>query len=197
MRKIGIFVLLVAVSVFAVFSFTGCAEKMAEKMVEKAMEKAIEEEGSGEVDIDFDSGEITIEGEEDGEEVNINISEEGMTIEGEDGDAEFSMGGTELPDGWPSEIPVNPDLSIIFSGKDSANDKTNYTISAMYDGNGKELFSWYTSEFSNWNEDYNTVMDSEGGKNYSAQFSNNDYDVTIIIQEAEGEVSLVQGVAEK
>jgi hypothetical protein len=88
---------------------TGCS---GEKLAEKIAENRIEAEGGGDVDIDFDDGDVSIKTDDDGNvsilgsgqdgDGNIRIdSENGETVvEGDDGTAVFSQSG-DLPDASP------------------------------------------------------------------------------------------------
>ncbi len=115
---------------FAVVA-TSCG---GEDLAERIAENRIEAEGGGDVDIDFDGGDFSVK-TEDGEfsiktdeDGNVSIqgggengdglftidSENGETVvETEDGTATFTQGG-DLPDGFPSEIPVPNDLAVIY-----------------------------------------------------------------------------------
>lgn len=109
---------------------TACS---GEDIAERIAENRIEAEGGGDVDIDLDGGNFSVK-TEDGEfsiqtdgDGNVSIqgagengdesftieSENGETVfESEDGTAVFSQGG-DLPDGFPSEIPLPNDLVVV------------------------------------------------------------------------------------
>lgn len=85
-----------AVSAVALVTLMGCSidplgdalEKGAQKVAEEAAEKAIESAAGGDVNIDTDSGKISVEGE-NGEEFEMSVGEE-----------------VELPSSFPSDIPL-------------------------------------------------------------------------------------------
>jgi len=79
---------LVLVAGVAACSPGACAQNM--------VEEAIEAETGGEVDLDADSGTVTLRGE-DGDEITFSGSEDGI----------------ELPSDFPSAIPIYPDAQAI------------------------------------------------------------------------------------
>lgn len=121
MRRAGAAV--VALGIVA--ALAGCGEQIAEEVVERQVEGALGTAG-GDVEIDID---------EDGESGTI-------TMEGEDGDATFSFGGSDLPEGFPAElIPAGATIetsSTIASG-DGAMDMVSFVTDRATD----ELFDHY------------------------------------------------------
>lgn len=114
--------------VLAMSILAGCS---GEDLAERAIENRIESEVGDDVDIDFDDGDVSIK-TEDGEiqfetdgDGNVSVSgssddgafsmqsENGETvIETEDGSAVVSASG-DLPDGFPSTVPVPDGLTIL------------------------------------------------------------------------------------
>src|SRR4030043_200323 len=84
MKKTIIMILVLAVAAMLILAFGGC-KNVASDFVEKAIEDAAAKEGE-DVDIDIDEGKVSITDEEGNE---------------------ISIGGTDIPDGWPAEIPVD------------------------------------------------------------------------------------------
>ncbi len=118
---------------------SGCgniAENLGERALEEAVEAGIEAEDGGnvEIDIDGDSGSITIEGE-DGEKVSISgeADDEGgsFKIEGEDGETFEINGGddAELPEDWPAFMPDIP--GTIVSTQQIGSDAEGYTVNVV------------------------------------------------------------------
>lgn len=125
---------------------SGCG---GDKLAENFVEDRLEAEGGGDVDIDLDGGDFSIK-TEDGEfsiktdgDGNVSVqgsgtdgdgnftidSENGETVfEGEDGTAVLSQNG-DLPDGFPSEVPVPDDLTILFAQSATSGDGTGYSVS--------------------------------------------------------------------
>ena len=176
MKKIIIITVISLVSVALIFSIGGCAQRAAEKMVERAIEQAAEAEGE-DVDIDLSEGEINISDEEGNE---------------------MSFGGGDIPDDWPSVVPVNNDIEIAFSASQTTDGKKGWSISGLYNGSGEELYSWYKNELSGWDEQSDATLDmGDDGKTYTYQASNGTYLTTVFVTEADGEVNIVLSVTEE
>ncbi|MHB1346591.1 MAG: hypothetical protein ACYCXK_03775 [Candidatus Humimicrobiaceae bacterium] len=110
---------------------------------------------------------------------------------------ELIPGGTSVPEGWPETVPVNDKIKISFSGSSKIEGKTNWNISGTYSGTGQELYDWYKKNLSDWNTDSDSLLESDGEKIFSIQFSNNNSIVTVWITENDDEVVLIQNVSEK
>lgn len=133
--------MLVAVALVA----TSCG---GEQIAERIAENRIEAEGGGEVDIDFDDGNFSVKtedgefsiktdddgnvsiqggGENGGESFTID-SENGETVvETDDGTAVFTQDG-EMPDGFPSEIPVPNDFGVIYAQSANSGDGEAFSV---------------------------------------------------------------------
>ncbi len=164
-NKITILIITAFVLVAMVFSISGCAQKIASNIVENAIENAAAEEGE-DVDIDIEGGEISITDEE-GTEMNI--------------------GGTDIPDDWPSSIPVNKDIEIQYSGREKSDDKSNWYIGGVYNGEGQKLYDYYKGEFSGWNEESDTTTESGGLKSFFYSASNDSYYFSLMISDTDEE----------
>ncbi len=176
MKKIIIIAVTLAVSVALVFSIGGCAGRIAENAVERAIEKAAAAEGE-DVDIDLSEGELNITDEEGNQ---------------------MSFGGSDVPEDWPSVVPVNSDIEIAFSASQETDGKKGWSISGLYNGSSDELYNYYKNEFSGWDEKSDATMDAgEDGKTYTYQASNGTYLATVFISEADGEVNIVLSVTEE
>jgi hypothetical protein len=99
-----------------------------------ALEDLIEQGLDGDIDIEFgedgfsvesEDGSISIDGDgtftvidEDGDqttgEIDIDADGGDLSIDGQDGDVEFST-GSELPEDWPTDVPVPDDIDITSS----------------------------------------------------------------------------------
>lgn len=124
---------------------TACS---GEDIAERIAENRIEAEGGGDVDIDLDNGNFSVK-TEDGEfsiqtdgDGNVSIqgggengdesftieSENGETVfESEDGTAVFSQSG-DLPDDFPSEIPVPNDFVVLYAQSATSDDGQAFTV---------------------------------------------------------------------
>lgn len=101
---------LLALAVVLLFGVAGC-KSSSKTASEKAAEK-IAEDQPGVEDVDIDENKVTVTGE-DGEQIEIQGS------------------GAELPDGFPSDIPVYENGTIETSGKITADGATNYTVTML------------------------------------------------------------------
>jgi hypothetical protein len=99
-----------------------------------ALEEAIAEYLDGDIDIEFgedgfsvesEDGSVSIDGDgtftvidEDGDqttgEIDIDADGGDLSIDGQDAGVEFST-GSELPEGWPTDVPVPDDIDITSS----------------------------------------------------------------------------------
>lgn len=176
MKKLAVILLAV---LMAVFVLSGCA-KAGEKLAEQVMEKVIEEAAEGE-----------------GADIDVDIGDEEVKITTDEGD-ELSIGGADIPDDWPSVVPVHPDLDIQTSFKGTSDDKNNFSISAMYGGSGEDLFNWYKSELSGWNVISEFSGEDDSGKSYSLNVENGAYQVSVLVIESDGdqEVTLILNATE-
>jgi hypothetical protein len=148
-----------------VFSISGCARRIASNIVEEAIESAAAGEGE-DVDIDIEEGEINITDDE-GTEINI--------------------GGADIPDDWPSSIPVNNNIAVQYSGKQATEGKSSWYISGVYNGESQELYDYYKSEFSGWNQESDAQTSAEDLKTFYYGVSNDSYYVSLIISDTEDE----------
>jgi len=176
MKKVFVITIIAVVSIALVLSTGGCAKKMTEKMIEKTIEQAADKEGE-DVDIDLSEGELNIKDEEGNE---------------------MSFGGADIPDDWPSVVPINNDIELAFSSSQTTDGKKGWSVTGMYDGSGDDLYNYYKNEFSGWEEKSDVTMDAgDDGKTYTYQASNGTYLATVFITESEDEVNIVLSVTEE
>ena len=177
MKKIMYVITVVCVILIALFLAAGCKGKIIERITEGAIESAIEAQSDGEVDIDVSEGGISIK------------TDEGEVTIGE---------GTDLPDGFPSIIPVYPDMTIQTAWKSTEDDKDNFYISALSDDSGEKIFNWYKDKMSGWEIESEFTQDSgEDGITMSINGNNGTYMLSILIFEDEGSSTIVENVGTK
>ncbi len=192
MKKLLIISVLISM---VAFLFTGCM-CAAEQITERAIEKAAEAEGQ-DVDIDMDEGSISIKGE-DGEEIQIDSDSEEMTIKTEEGETKYSAGGADLPEGFPSIVPIHPDINIASSSTFTQNEKKAFAVTGTFEGDGEEIFNWYKGELSSLTIDSEQSFDfGEDGSSYSISANDGTYNVAIIINESEDSNGVIINVEEK
>ena len=182
MKKIAALIFILFMVLFSISGCSSIGEKVGEKVGEKIAEKVIEEAAGS-----------------DGADVDVDLSKEGATIKTDEGEVNIGKGAS-LPDGFPSEVPINPGLQIVTSWKSTDDGKESFAVTALYKGSGDEIFNWYKDKLasSGWESTGEFTMDSgDEGKTSSLGASNGKYDISITIAEAEGGVSVIIGVNEK
>ena len=193
MKKL-ITVVAIAVSMFLVlFILSGCklGQNIAENIAEEAIEKAIEKESGENVEIDLEEGEMSIEGE-DGE-VSISSDDDSVEIKSDDGEVTFGS-GAELPEGFPGNVPVYPDMELTMS----LIVDEGYSISGLTEDAGDDVFAWYKDKFSGWTIEGEFSMNTDEGKTASLSAKGNGLMVTILVIETEDEgTAVVQTVTEE
>ncbi len=112
---------------------TGAAcssEDLADRVAEGIAERATDE------DVDFDI---------DSESGQVNVSTP---------DGDFSLGSDELPEGFPSEVPLPEGLSIVTSMRMGESDTTAFTIVGQVDRSAAEVADEITGAFDadGWDE---------------------------------------------
>ena len=180
MGKLIIIASIIIAVIIIAFTFSSCKkaeEEITGQMVEKPVESEILEE-TNEIDIDTDDdatkGELKITSN-DGEEINT--------------------GEADIPDDWPSEVPIHPDLEIISSNIFTQEGEKAFLVSAMYKkGSSLELFNWYKNKLS---PGWEIVSVSSVDSFYSITANTSVYALYLTITEFEGEISVSINVGEE
>ncbi len=149
----------------------GCGQNIAER----AMERAIEEKAGEDAHVDID------------------VNSESMTFETDEGTATLNV--DELPENWPSDVPVYPETAINMA-------------SAIHDADGSPLFSllltskdavaeikaFYQRELpaNGWSMDARVTMDAGGVTMIGA--TKGDQRLSIMIGETGEEATITIGV---
>jgi hypothetical protein len=163
----------IALCIILIFSLGGCAQRVATKMIEKA----IEQSGAQDVDIDLDEGEVNITDEEGNE---------------------MSIGGADLPEDWPSVVPVSSDIEVMSTFSQTTDGKKGWTVVGNIKGSAEAIYQYYKNEFSSWDEQSDFTSDQgDDGKTYSYQTSNDNYFVTVWVFESDDEKSITLSINEQ
>ena len=182
--------IIIAVIVMA-FTFSSC-EKAEEEIEGQMVEKPVESETvEGTKDIETDNG-IDVD-------TDVDATKGELKITGDD-EEEINTGEADIPDGWPSEVPIHPDLEIISSSIFTQEGEKAFQVSAMYEkGSSLELFNWYKSKLSpSWEIVSESSVDSdEDGFFYSITANTSLYALYLTITEFEGEISVSINVGEE
>lgn len=151
-----------AAAVVAVVAVAGCS---GEDVAERLIEEGVERESGGDVDIDFDDGNIRIETDEgvfemtnDGEG-NISVqgegvdgdfsidSEDGQTvIESEDGSAVINAGGAGVPDDFPGSVPLPDGFEPEFSQSMSSDQGSGWVLGGPIGMSASDVAESYFAE---------------------------------------------------
>jgi hypothetical protein len=149
MRKKFLLPVLLAVIALAL---SGCfltdklKDKVSQEVGEKITEKAIESATGADIDLETNSATIS-------------------TNEGS-----LSFGEQDLPENFPSDVPVYEPSSIVFSTTTS---EGSYSVSLEINADYDSVVEYYTAQAknNNWTEDYTSNYNSEGSRmaimNYS------------------------------
>ena len=167
MKKKVLLIISAVIVLAIVFSFSAC-RKAAEKVAEQAIEKTVESLA--------------------GESVDINVDESTVKVSSEEGEAQFGE-SAQMPEGWPSVVPVYPDWKITFSSKDS---KGVFAVNGeVTKGTVKDVYDWYKSKMSDWEiESENYEKTTNNNDSFSLTMKNNQYEV-FIMASTYGKVSLL------
>jgi hypothetical protein len=137
----------------------------SEDVAETLTEQAIESSGGdgADVSIDSDTGQVDIETE----------------------DGSMSFGTAELPDDWPSEIPLPDGYELTNAMVTGADGERNFIIGGTFDGDAMETFDSLTEQFTQdgWTEVTKTDMSSSDGVNASASFNNDTWQAILSVSE--------------
>jgi len=178
MKKIIAIIAVVVSMLLVLVLASGCfGQNIAEKIAEEAIEKAIESDSGENVDIDFDDDEIT--------------------IESDDGEVSIGM-GTDLPDGFPDNVPVYPDMEIISSWSVTEDDKDSYSINGLTEDAGDDVFAWYKENLSSWEIENEFSASGDDMKTSSLTAKSGVLMVVIMVVETEDEgTSIILSVTEE
>lgn len=135
-----------------------------EDLAERVVENQLEAESGEDVDIDIDDGdfsvrteegEITFDADDDGgvsvsgssEDGEFSIeSDDGETVfESEDGSATVSSSG-DVPEGFPSSVPLPSGLTILVSQAVDMDGEQNYIISGSVDDDAAQVARTYIDQ---------------------------------------------------
>ncbi|MHB1253500.1 MAG: hypothetical protein ACYCZ1_04970 [Candidatus Humimicrobiaceae bacterium] len=175
-KKILIAASILTVAVLAIASFSGCA-RIGTKLVENAINKA----SGGSADVNLDNGGVTVKDEKGGQ-----------TQIGDN---------AKLPDGWPSDTPLYPDVKLSMSTKTKNTDTGKNEFSVLGEvtkGTAKDVYNWYKDKFgSGWEVAIDQYTESEDGDIAYLNFKSTKYDVSIMTTASNKTVTLTMTVVEQ
>lgn len=158
----------IAVAAIAASSGISCS---SQDVADKAAEKIAEAAGGDGTDVSIDSetGEVKVDTE----------------------DGSFSMGTTELPESWPSEIPLPDDYTLSFAMESAAAEGATSNITGTVPGSASSTFDQIVGEFGagGWTETMKTTSSSGDGTVSTASFENSDWTVMFNVSETGDETT--------
>jgi len=177
MKKRILAVIVISVmAILVLISVSGCAN-IGAKIAEKAIEKAA------------------------GGNVDLNLSEGGATVKDEKGGQTQIGENTKLPDGWPSELAVYPDVKLSMSTKTKNGDtnKNEFSIlGEITNGSIKDVYNWYKDKYSSgWEVTTDQYTESNDGDVAYLNFKNDKYDVGVMIGKSGETATLTMTVVEQ
>jgi hypothetical protein len=176
MKKTLAVVVTISLGLFMLFSLSSCGarEKATEKIVEGAIEEAIEDESGGKVD----------------------ITEDTMTVKTDEGETVFSS-KAELPEGFPADVPLYPDMTITSSMKSLEDNKEVFYITADISAPSDEVVSWYKNNLTGWKIDSEITEAGENGKTTAIGATRDSYLLGLWIGDTDKGTSIILSVGEE
>jgi hypothetical protein len=196
MKRLTAIIALTVSMLLVLLLASGCfGQNIAERIAEEVIEKAIEEDNGENVEIDLDDDGITIKGE-DGE---VSISADDETVEIKSDDGEFTIGiGAELPEGFPGNVPVYPDMEITTSWKSTEDDKVSFSISGLTEEAGDDVFAWYKDKLSGWEIESEFTASGDDVKTSSLSVKSDGLIMVLMVIESDDEGTIItQSVTEE
>ena len=139
-------------------ALSGCGEA-ADQVAEEAVEQAIEGQGGGDVEIDADG--------------------ESFSVEGEDG-SEFSVGSDELPDDFPTEVPIPEGATVESSSTVKTDGKAGWFVALTYaDADAGDLADTSKSEMEDAGFEETSTFSAD--ETTTSGYEGNGYTVTVSI----------------
>jgi major membrane immunogen (membrane-anchored lipoprotein) len=140
---------ILALTAVAALSLTACSsEDLSERAAEEIIEGQLEAEGEN-VDIDLNDGDVRIETPEGSTVIDVDDEGDGqIQFEGDDGDVQVQFdegGGIDLPENFPSDVPLPGGLSIMSASSLDAPEGATFIISGTVDGSFGDATAAYTS----------------------------------------------------
>ncbi len=169
---IGILVILI----LSISALNGCA-KIGTKIAEKAIEKAT------------------------GENIDLNLNENGVNVKDEEGNQTQIGENAKLPDGWPTELAVYPDVKLSMSTKTKNGDtnKNEFSIlGEITNGSIKDVYNWYKDKYSSgWEVTTDQYTESNDGDVAYLNFKSDKYDVIVTVNNSDDTVAMTMTVVEQ
>ncbi len=160
----------------------GFGDSAGERLMEEVAGQAADED----VDLDMDEDGMSIE-TEDGE---VRFDEEGFSATGEDGDVE--MGGGELPDAFPEEMPLpDGEVQMSMAGTDDDGEQIQVTLVAEDDLATLEAFLADELPDAGWDVEEEAEMTVEGMSQRHVAVEGHGWEGHVMVQQGDDEPPIV------
>lgn len=175
MKKILAITLVISLGLLMLFPLSGCkvGPRAAERYAEETLQRAIGDEG----EVTIDSG---------GEQVTIK-TDEGETTIGQ---------SASLPDGFPDEIPVYPNIKITTSTRSTNNGKVSFSVAAESSDSFEDVSSWYMNQLEGWENKNEMTTEGDDGKWAMISGDKGSYSLWVQVN-SDDTVYIIMGVEEK
>lgn len=174
-------VVLTAVAVVSVTA-TACS---GEDFAEGIIERGIEAEGGGNVDIDLSEGEFRVETEDGVIEMDTDADGNMVIRESsEDGENLAVFGSAELPDDWPSEVPLPASFQMDSASRmDTGLGVTFILGGTIVDSPFETLTAWVDGLLANGYTEIGRAGDATG---LSVQLMSTEYSIGATLTDGDG-----------
>lgn len=120
-----------------------------------------------------------------GEGADVEVDSETGQVDIETDDGSMSFGTAELPEGWPSEIPMPDDYELTNAMVTGADGERSFIVGGSFEGDAMATFESLTEQFAQdgWTEVTKTDMSSSDGVNASASFNGDTWQAILSVSE--------------
>lgn len=149
--------------------FTGFAAGCStDDLADKVSEKVAESSSGGDVDVDSENGDVS--------------------FESGDGSTKVQVGTAELPENWPSDIPLPADYELTQSVSTTNTNSPTFSIGGTLSDDATAVFKEITSEFvaAGWTETTKMTNTFDGGENSNASYENGSWEVIFSTSSIDG-----------
>lgn len=146
--------------------FVGAAcGKAEDKLAEKIVEKGIESGTGGDVDINTEDGSVKIKTD----------------------DGEATYGGSEIPEGWPDDVPIIDHTEVLTTSSMSSDEGENLMVMVITEKSVADTVAWYKDRLTGWTKDSESSMSSDGDELIIVSFSKDGRSVSMtVLKDADG-----------
>lgn len=117
------------------------------------------------------------------EDVDFDIDSESGRVDVSTPDGDFSLGSDELPDGFPSEVPLPDGLTVVTSMRMGEGDTTAFTVVGQVDRDASAVADEVTGAFDDedWEETMRSTSSFGDTESTTAGYTNGDWTVSLSV----------------